>query len=222
MSSLPLYISRDLHYDWLIALEFGRVLDGQPADHLLPVGDEAAFVLDGAGGEIVGFSVMGLSQLDASADDLKELWHGPRFDAPLFGLRGAHAGEVVLAAQAMLLEESTTNRRYFDMATGQEGEEAVASWRACLECGDSMAHYGLGYTLLELGRTREAYRHLRAYVETARWNAWAWCWLGRACLELGDHDEGRDALLRALALEDEEDETDARELLDSHDYDQRQ
>lgn len=102
------------------------------------------------------------------------------------------------------------------MAVGEEYEEAVRSWRLCLECGDSMEHYGLGSTLLQLQRPREAYRHLRAYVEIARWNAWAWRWLGRACLELGEHEEARDAVTRALALEEANgDETDAEELLNT-------
>jgi hypothetical protein len=48
----------------------------------------------------------------------------------------------------------------FGLATNAEGERAVALWRQCLEAGDSMAHYSLGYTLLELGRAREAYGHL--------------------------------------------------------------
>ncbi len=214
MKSLPLYVNRDHHYDWLIALEFGRVLDGQPSDHMLPVGDQAVFVLDGPGGEIVGFSVVRLKEFDASAEEYEGLWSGPRFDAPLFGLRDVHAGAVILAAQASLLDESTVNRCYFQMAIGEEPDEAVSSWRICLESGDSMAHYGLGYTLLESDQPREAYRHLRAYVEIARWNAWAWCWLGRACMELGDHDEARDAFKRAIALEEAGgDETDADELL---------
>jgi len=34
---LHLYVSRDYDADWLAALEFGRVLDGQPADRFLPV-----------------------------------------------------------------------------------------------------------------------------------------------------------------------------------------
>ena len=30
-----------------------------------------------------------------------------------------------------------------------------------------MAHFGLGYTLYDLGRFQEAYRHLRHYTEIA-------------------------------------------------------
>src|SRR4051794_27232828 len=43
-----------------------------------------------------------------------------------------------------------------------------------------MAHFALGYTLYELGRFKEAYRHLRYYTEISPQGAWNWCWLGKA------------------------------------------
>jgi hypothetical protein len=49
-----LYINRDLEYDWLIAVEFGRVVDGQPEDHFRRVGEHFAYCLDGPDGDIVG------------------------------------------------------------------------------------------------------------------------------------------------------------------------
>ena len=60
-----------------------------------------------------------------------------------------------------------------------------------LEAGDQKARYGLGYTLVELGEFREAYDHLRIYTELTPHNAWAWCWLGRACEGLGENVGGR-------------------------------
>ncbi len=209
MCSPVLYINRDLEYDWLIALEFGRVVDGQPDDHLIRIGEDFAYVLDGSGGNVVGFGVGGLTSFDANA--LPELWTAPYFDAPLFGLRDVPAGAIILAAQARLRDEPTTNRMLFSLATNAEGEEAVALWRQCLEAGDSMAHYSLGYTLLELGRPRDAYGHLREYVECCPWNAWAWCWLGRAHEALGELTDARAAYQRAVALDAEE--TDAPALL---------
>ncbi len=78
-----------------------------------------------------------------------------------------------------------------------------------------MAHFALGYTLYELGRFHEAYRHLRHYTEIAPFHSWNWCWLGKAAAALGEVDEARAAYRRALELEDEGyDETDARSLLD--------
>jgi Flp pilus assembly protein TadD len=85
----------------------------------------------------------------------------------------------------------------------------------CLETGDLMAHYGLGYTLHELGRYRESYRHLRAYTEITPSNAWAWCWLGYTCTALGELGEARTAYQRAVELEEAGgDKTDAGEWLE--------
>ena len=193
-----LYINRDSEYDWLIAVEFGRVVDNQPDDHFRPIGD-FAYCLDGPEGEVVGFGLGGLTKFDVEASP--ELWEGPRFDVPLFGLRDVPAAAVVLAAQAKLANQSTTNRLFFALAIEAKGEEAEAHWRRCLEAGDSMAHYGLGYTLLELGRAREAYGHLRAYTEACPTNAWAWCWLGRAHEALGELTDARAAYRRAIALD---------------------
>ena len=150
MRNPVLYINRDLELDWLIAVEFGWVVDGQPDDHFRPVGENFAYCLDGPDGDIVGFGVGDLTSFDV--ETVPELWGRPHFDAPLFGLRDLPAAAVVLAAQAQLREEPTTNRMLFGLATNAEGERAVALWRQCLESGDSMAHYSLGYTLLELGR----------------------------------------------------------------------
>ena len=209
MRNPVLYINRDLEYDWLIAVEFGRVVDGQPEDHFRRVGEHFAYCLDGPDGDIVGFGVGDLTSFDV--ETVPELWGRPHFDAPLFGLRDLPAAAVVLAAQAQLREEPTTNRMLFGLATNAEGERAVALWRQCLESGDSMAHYSLGYTLLELGRAREAYGHLREYVEACPTNGWAWCWLGRAHEALGELTDARTAYRRAIALDPEE--TDAPDLL---------
>ena len=88
------------------------------------------------------------------------------------------------------------------------------AWRYCLGAGNLKAHFALGYTLCEQGRFREAYRHLRHYTELAPRNAWAWNWLGQACVGLGDVDEARGAFERAVELEEAGSfETDAFERL---------
>lgn len=207
----PLYISRDVDYDWLIALEFGRVLDSQPRDHFVAIDDDCAYVLDESEGDIIGFSVGNLTEFDP--EEHSRLWCGPVFDAPVFGLREVYAGAIILATKAHLLNESTTNRAIFDTATSAKDEEAVALWRQCLECGDSMAHYALGYTLLKMGRHREAYGHLREYTDLCPWNGWAWCWFGKACEALGERTAARDAYRQAVEIDD--DETDAPELLNA-------
>ncbi len=60
--------------------------------------------------------------------------------------------------------------------------------------------FGLGYTMYDLGRHREAYSHLRRYTELAPHNSWAWLWLGRAAEGVGEYDEARAAYRRALEL----------------------
>lgn len=214
-----LYLNHDADYDWLIALEFGRVDDGAPLENWHVVSEDFAYLLEGpVGGRPIGFRVNGFSEFDADDPDVAIIWRdGPRFDAPLLGLVNASAGEIVVAARSFLEGRSSVNRLLFDDAVGAATpEEALAAWRDCLQAGDSMAHYGLGYTLYELGRHREAYRHLRAYAELVPTNEWAWCWLGTVCEALGERDEAIAAYQRAIELErqDGAEETDAEDRLE--------
>ncbi len=97
---------------------------------------------------MLGFKLVGFSQFDVEATEVAEIWGEPLFDVPLLGLRGVPAGEVVLATRALLGDEPTINREYFSEAVATEDpEEALPLWLACLESGDSMAHFALGYTL---------------------------------------------------------------------------
>lgn len=218
MDSLPVYISRDADQDFLTALPLGRVSDGQPDDHYLYVGDAFRWCLDGPAGDIIGFEIVTLRDFDADEPQYAELWQPPRFDAPLLALTRATAAEIAIAAQTRYRDESTLNRIYFDRAVGSSGAAAVDEWGLCLECGDSMAHFALGYTLLDLGRSVEAYKHLRHYTEMVPTNAWAWCWLGKACVALGATGEARRAYRRAVALEEGGGfETDAPQLLEELD-----
>lgn len=210
-----LYISHDADYDWLVALEFGRVDDCQPPDNWRGVSDHFGYLHDSPGGQEVGFKVLDFSRFEVEAKEVAELWNEPYFDAPLLGLVGVSAGEIVLATRALLGERATISREYFDEAVGeQDPEKALELWLACLEAGDSMAHFGLGYTLYELGRHQEAYRHLRHYTEIAPHGAWNWCWYGKAAAAIGQAGEAASAYERALLLEAEgDDETDAGQLL---------
>ena len=197
---MALFINRDIEYDWLIALEYGRVCDGHPAEQFRRIDDSCSYMLDRPGSRrAIGFVVSDLSEYAAPA----RLFRGARFDAPTFGLSAATAGEIVLAAQAALLDEPTPNRVFFHAAVAADDPQHAASlWQQCLRSGDSMAHYGLGYTLLELGRAREAFGHLRYYLELAPTNAWAWCWLGQAHEALGEVTEACAAYQRARELGD--------------------
>ena len=210
-----LYINRIAELDWLIALEFGRVDDAQPPENWRGVSDAFGFLHDAPGGRVLGFKVLGFSEFQGDSADVAEIWEGPLFDAPALGLSGVTPGEVVLAAQGTLGERSTINRLFFEEATRYPPKTALGAWRLCLQTGDSMAHFGLGYTLYELQCFKEAYAHLRHYTEIAPNGAWNWCWYGKAAEKVGEVAEARHAYERALELELEGDEeTDAGELLD--------
>jgi tetratricopeptide (TPR) repeat protein len=211
-----LYLNHDVDFDWLRAVEFGRVTEDQPADRWQALSPTFAFLTDEPGGRVVGFVVEDFPEFDEDAPEHAAIWREPRFDAPVLGLSDATAGEIVLAARTFFAGRDSINRSIFGMATEVEGEEAVERWRHCLEAGDGMAHFALGYTLFELGRHAEAYRHLRHYTEIAPMGAWNWCWYGRAAEATGEIAEARAAYHRAIELEEDDDEgeqTDAAERL---------
>jgi len=214
VSSTPLYLNHIATYDWLIALRFGWVDDGQPERNWREVNASFGYLLDSPDGVAVGFKVLDFSEFDPDDPEVEPIWSEPRFEVPTLGLQAASAGEIVLATRALFGEHSTINREFFDRAVELKGEEALAHWLACLQAGDSMAHFALGYTLLELGRLQEAYRHLRYYTEIAPTGAWNWCWFGKAAAEIGERDEAARAFRTAITLErGGVDETDAPELL---------
>lgn len=214
MNDIRLYLNHLPDYDWLIALEFGRIDDGQPKENWRGVSEHIGFLLDEPGGREVGFKITSLSTFDEEARDLDEVWDGPRFHVPQLGLSQATIGEIVLATRALLGTEPTINRVYFSAGVNAGGEDALGDWLDCLTAGDCMAHFALGYTLYDLGRYREAYRHLRYYAELAPAGAWNWCWYGKAAQAIGQIEEARTAYRRAIELEAGDQETDAAELLE--------
>jgi tetratricopeptide (TPR) repeat protein len=213
-----LYLNHIANFDWLIALEFGRVDDAQPPETWRGLSESFGFLHEEPDGPEVGFKIVDFSQFDADDPEVAEIWDGPRFDAPVLGLRAVPAGEIVLAARALFGKQSSINRQFFSAAIDAEGEDALGLWLACLQAGDAMAHFGLGYTLYDLGRLREAYRHLRHYTEIAPCGSWNWCWLGKAAEAVGETAEARAAYERAIELESNGDqESDASELLEQLD-----
>jgi hypothetical protein len=182
----------------------GQVWDGQPADHVLtsPESDAIGFLLDRAKGTVVGFGVRAPHALDVFALEGADVWEGPRFDVPALALRAACVGDVVLAVQARFdVDEPTIDVVHFAEAARLEAKDtraALGHWRVCLEAGGMRAHYGLGCALVEAGRPRQGYDHLRFYTELTPYNAWAWCWLGRAALAMGEREEGVIHLRRAM------------------------
>ncbi|MDP9438100.1 MAG: hypothetical protein M3P49_05075 [Actinomycetota bacterium] len=125
------------------------------------------------GGSEIGFKTFGFTTFDPEAEEVADIWEGLRFDVPALSLKGSTAGEIVLAARPFLGGNNTVNRLYFNAAIEAEGAEAEKLWRYCLHPGGLMTPYALGYTLYELGRYHEAYRHPRAYTELIPADDWA-------------------------------------------------
>ena len=205
-TQVPLHLSVNVTDDWLEAVEFGSVVDGRPASQLVELTPEVRYVLRSARGPVSGFTVHKFSTFDVETiGDLA--FSGPRFSVPLLGLDEATLGEVILSARARF-DVSTADVCFFMLALAcaeEDGdlEGAAGHWLSCVEAGDMRGHFGLGYTLYDLGRHREAYGHLRRYTELAPHNSWSWLWLGRAAEAVGELDEAKSAYRRAIRRERE-------------------
>jgi hypothetical protein len=203
---VPLHLSVNVTDDWLEGVEFGSVVDGRPDSQLVELTPDVRYVLRSARGPVAGFTVHKFSKLDV--DSLGGLaFEGPRFSVPLLGLDEATLGEVVLAARARF-DVSTADVCFFMLALASAEDDgdlegAAGHWLSCVEAGDMRGHFGLGYTLHDLGRHREAYGHLRRYTELAPHNSRSWLWLGRAAESIGELDEARSAYRRAIRRERE-------------------
>lgn len=203
----PLQLTVDRVSDRLIAIEFGRVIDGKGADEYVAVDDDFSYVLSEPHGYVIGFTVDNFASFDA--EGVEVIWEGGPFatpavfDVPVLGLEGASAGAIATLAAVVFAGISTADAELFNWAVEIEraGEEKVERWRLCLAAGNLLAHFGLGYSLCEVGRFHQAYTHLRRYTELVPRNSWAWCWLGQACVGCGDPDEARQAFQAALRLE---------------------
>lgn len=204
-NDLPrLFINRIPSLDWLIALEFGRVDEGQPSDHWSGVSEQFGFLRDRPQGRVVGFKILEFSKFDPHDPEVSDIWEAPWFHAPTLGLNHACAGEIAIVVKGTFGPQPTINREYFDEALSAESvEDAIVYWRLCLEAGDCMGHYGIGISLLEFDQAAEAYHHLRYYASIAPENPWAHHWHGRAAIAIGEVDEGRRALEQSLKFESE-------------------
>lgn len=217
VSTVPLHLTVDPWWDNVEVLAFGTVCDDIGADRyegLVP--DRVALVFDEEHEEVIGFVVNGWSELeDLEQEETEHWWDGPRFDVPALGLPAASVGEILVAIRGRFADgEPTADALHFHQALASESpDEALPHWQLALEAGDMKAHYGLGYTLHDLGEHHRAYGHLRRYTELAPANAWAWSWYGQACEAVGLPGEARLAYARAIAIDPEE--TDADEHLDA-------
>ena len=208
-TSVPAHLTVDPEWDLLTVIEFGSVWDHQPGELQLALEEDErlGFLLRESTGPVIGFMVHEPHDLDPESLESSEVWDGPRFSLPQLGLHAVSVGETLLAVRARYgREEPTNDALYFHLAisTKEEeggGEAAAGYWLLALEAGDMKAHFGLGYTLFELGRIREAYDHLRIYTELTPFNSWAWCWLGKAAEGMDEPDEARRAYETAIGCE---------------------
>lgn len=219
--SSTLRISYDEDRDFLWAIPPDAVIDGQLDDEMDEPFEGLFLYRRGPDGPIFGFGVQDAFAWDVmgnSQDPSGVIWGDDlRFDVPTLALEVASIGEIVLAAQATI-RGSTPDVVFFDLAVQaneeEEPEEAEGLWRTCLEAGNMRAHFGLGYTLVELGRAREAFGHLVMYTRLTPRNSWAWHWRGQAAEALGDLAEAKGCYRRAVRAEEEGSyETDASERL---------
>ena len=156
--------------DQLLALEYGRVDEGQPEDWWRLVGDCRRLPARGRRGRERSASRSGTAPSGPRRTRTsRDLVEDHVFDVPMLGLLGASAGEIILGSRAFFAGSSIDLLRSVHPGDRElPGEEAVAAWQCCLEAGErAPPTWGLGTALLRLGRHREAYRHLRYYTRVA-------------------------------------------------------
>ena len=211
----PLFINNIPSLDRLVALEYGQVDDGRPPEDFHHIAQGVWRHNDIESGGPLGFVALNLSELDLEDPETQSLWTSEVYDVPLFGLTGATIAETISAVRANLGNQPTLNRVLFERATGGSGQKAIEDWRLCLAAGDSMAHFGLGCALCEVGEYREAFQHLRHYANIAPAVAWNWRWYGYSAEMIGETAEARKAYEHAIASNEQycQDETDAKARL---------
>lgn len=194
-----LYANCITELDWLIALEFGRVDEGQDPTAWRAVSEQFGYLSHD--GRCVGFKVLGFSAFDLDAPEHEAIWRAPLFDAPTLALEAVPAGEVILAARTQFAGRPSLNRLYFQEAIAAEDrQDELDEWIACVQSGDSMAHYGLGIALFDHGQVRRAYTHLRFYASIAPFEPWAQYWYAKAALAVEEYGEAMQAASRAAEL----------------------
>lgn len=194
-----LFVSHVPERDALYVLERGYVDDGLEEERKVEICENVWLALDLEGEECVGFILGPLSEFDFEAPENAAVWTGPRFDVPALGVEHGTVGLVAATARLVLGDLRTPDRVLFEAAVrAEDPNEALALWEACLEEGNELARYAVGYTLLTLGRPQEAHEQLKRYSALVRRNAWAWCYLGQTCEQLDDFEGAEYAYRQAL------------------------
>lgn len=196
VSNLPGFRRLELRID-------GRALDGFLPSQVRPVSDAVRWINDAGRDEPIGLQLVHGVDLDLDDPAYDPLWDTSPHDAPALGLRGVSIGHI-LAVALMQLDptERTPDRLRFSAAVACQDEDwelALEHWCDCLEQGDQMAHFAIGYSLMELERPAQAKEPLRRYTRLEPNNAFSWLWLGHACWALGDFEGAEYAYTAAVS-----------------------
>ncbi len=195
----PMLVSHVPERDALYVHERGYAFDDLEPARCVEVCDQVRLMLGLDAERCVGFAMNGLSRFAFEAPENAVVWGGPRFDVPPLGIEQGTVGLIAATARLLLAGLRTPDRVRFDQALAAgESEEAIELWQACLDEGNELARYALGYTLLNHGRALEAKEQLKQYSSIVRSNAWAWCYLGQACEALEDWEEAEYAYRQAI------------------------
>ena len=121
----PLYLSRDVHYDFLTALEWGRVDDGQGPDRWREVSESFHFLLDRTGGRVVGFRIddfsSGCPRTRRSARSVRR--GASTCPCSSCGVPALFASPARPGSSSA--NDNSMNRDFFDRATESGGERGV-------------------------------------------------------------------------------------------------
>ena len=214
---MPALLSLTPWKELLEITEYGCVWDGQPEQQLRVIEDERiAFMVDDSGRAIAAAVTQ---PFDLDPLETPGIWDEPRFVIPTLGPEDLNIGEILLLVHARYLpDEPTNDALHFQAgieAQDENPELAISMFKLAVEAGDMKGHYSLGYVMLNHGMARPAAEHLKIYTRLTPYNAWAWCWLGKAQAALGEIAAARASYERALEAEATGCfETDAAELLE--------
>ncbi|MGC9221903.1 MAG: ADP-ribosylglycohydrolase family protein [Solirubrobacteraceae bacterium] len=186
----PMLVSNVPKRNMLYVHERAYAFDDLEPNRSVEICDGVRLMLDLNSEKCVGFTMQNFSSFDFEAPANAAVWRGPRFDVPPLGIEQGTVGLIAATARLVIGSLRTPDRVLFDQAVAAgKGEKALLLWQACLEEGNELARYALGYTLLALGRPLEAREQLKHYSSIVRRNAWAWCYLGQACEQLEDWEQ---------------------------------
>jgi tetratricopeptide (TPR) repeat protein len=205
-TTAPMRVSYDERSDGLRLCEYGIVGEERMSDQTAEVGDQLRFLLSADRSRAVGVRVARVSTIDLDAHE-PDLWEEPRLRIPSFGLHRVPLGEAIARARTLCAGRSTidvqlTRIGHEQLADGRL-EDAARTFAQSIDAGELRGHLRLARVESALDRHRSAYDHARIYTELAPRDSRGWAALGLACLTLGEPEEGRSALRRAVELQSE-------------------